>query len=331
MSERFVFYRLNDLPQPPMRREIVTGFAAEGELIALVGPPGAGKSALGVLLASCVASGATFLGRQVTRGSVVYVAAERRIESERRLLASGSIHQPIYVSGARPALANPDDVAELISSVRAITADAELPVRLIIFDTAAKCFRGLDENSARDIGLAAEGLARIGEAFPSAFLVLLHHTDKAGRGMRGSSALLGSVDLEVTIKSGGAGPRLEVTKANAVPEGQSLPFRLVPIRDADGQEVISARASEVEAAAANDSMRCGKLPSDARTALHCLEERLKGTGDVESWRNIVYAAFGNRTGTAKRVAFNKAKKRLVDDRLINIDGNTVSVSERNQA
>lgn len=328
MSERFVFYRLNDLPRPPMRREVVTGFAAEGEVIALVGPPGAGKSALGVLLASCVASGATFLGRQVKRGSVVYVAAERRMESERRLLASGSIDQPIYISGARPALANPDDVAEFISSVQAI--DAELPVRLIIFDTAAKCFYGLDENSARDIGLATEGLARINEAFPSAFLSLLHHTDKAGRGMRGSSALLGAVDLEVTIKGGGAGPRLEVTKANAVPEGQSLPFRIVPIRAANGQEVISARASEVEATAANDSTRGGKLSRDARTLLRCLEG-MSGAGDVETWRTAVYAAFGDRTGAAKRVAFNKSKSRLIEECLIDIDGNTVSVSERKHA
>lgn len=330
MSERFVFHRLNDLPRPPIRREVVTGFAAEGEVIAIVGPPGTGKSALGVLLASCVASGATFLGRQVKRGSVVYIAAERRIESERRLLASGSIEQPIYVSGARPVLANPVDVAELISSMQAIASDVEFPIRLVIFDTAAKCFLGLDENSARDIGLAVEGLARIGEAFPRAFLCLLHHTDKAGHGMRGSSALLGSVDLEVTIKSGSAVARLEVTKANAVPEGQSLPFRLVSIRAADGQEVISARASEVEAAAANESMRGGKLPSDARTALRGLES-LGGVGDVESWRKVVYTAFGGRTGTAKRVAFNKAKNRLVDDHLINIDGNTVSVSERNHA
>lgn len=331
MSGRFVFHRLNNLPRPPVRREVVTGLAAEGEVIALVGPPGTGKSALGVLLASCVSSGTTFLGRQVKRGSVVYIAAERRLEAERRLLAGGSIDQPIYISGARPALASSDDVGELISSVEIIGKEAEYPVRLIIFDTAAKCFRGLDENSARDIGLAAEGLARIGEAFPSAFLGLLHHTDKAGHGMRGSSALLGAVDLEATIKSGGAGPRLEVTKANAVPEGQTLPYRLVPIRTADGQEVISARASEVQStAAANDSTRGGKLPSDARTALRCLEG-MSGAGDVEGWRNVVYAAFGDRTGAAKRVAFNKAKKRLVDDRLINIDGSTVSVSEMNHA
>ncbi|TAM96011.1 MAG: AAA family ATPase, partial [Rhizobiaceae bacterium] len=168
LGQRFIFHRLNSLPRPPIRTEIVSGFAAAGEMIALVGPPGTGKSAIGVLLASSVAAGTPFLGRTVRRGTVVYVAAERRIEAERRLLAGGDSELPIYVSGARPALANADDVDDLINGLAAIESAAESPIRLVIFDTAAKCFRGLDENSARDVGMAVEGLTRIGEAVPTA-------------------------------------------------------------------------------------------------------------------------------------------------------------------
>jgi hypothetical protein len=322
---RFIFHRLNDLPRSLARVEIISGLAAEGELMALVGPPAAGKSAVGILLASSIANGRAFPGRTVQPGTVVYVAAERERETTRRLLAAGNQNAPIHISGARPALGDPADINELIKTLKNIQVNEEEPIRLIVLDTAAKCFRDLDENSARDVGRAIEGLARISEAIPTALIVLLHHTDKGGRTMRGSSALLGAVDVELTIKTDRASHRLVVTKANAVAERQVLPFRLATIGSGDGEEVISAIEKELSPEAANDQGAPPKrLPRDALTALRALES-IGGAGDYERWRDAVYLAYGDRNPSTKRKAFNEARNRLEEDGAIEVVGSTVSV------
>jgi hypothetical protein len=232
------------LPERPPRVEVIAGILAAGEIAALVAPPGGGKSTVATLVAVCVTAGEPFLGHTVRRGAVLYVAAERSAEVERRLKAAALPGAPIYVTPARPQFADPKSVDELLAAIAEVAADERQPLVLVVVDTAARCFRGLDENSSRDIGLAAEGMTRIVEAYPSAALLVLHHPDKAGNGMRGSGALLGAVDVELTLKGTGPIRRAVVTKANAVAEGQALTFRLEPVVTASGQTVITARPVE---------------------------------------------------------------------------------------
>ncbi|GLK68965.1 AAA family ATPase [Hansschlegelia plantiphila] len=324
IASRFLFHRLDRLPEPPIRREIVKGLVAEGEIVALVGSPGGGKSALAVLLSTCFARGDDFLGRKVEQGGVVYIAAERVKETQRRLLASAGPEGRIFVTGGRPLLAEAKDIAEIADGVRMIAAMAS-PLRLVVIDTAAKCMRGLDENSARDVGLAVEGLTVIAEAAPTAMVLVLHHLAKGGSSMRGSSALLGAVDLEMTVRAGGGRRLIEVTKANAVAEGQTFPFRLEPI-ETGAELVIAARPCEAPASCPVSAKEPITLSRDARTALRCLHG-LGGAADVEAWRTATYAAFGDRKPSAKRVAFNSARKRLGETGVIAASGNSVSVSE----
>jgi len=112
---------------------------------------------------------------------------------------------------------------------------------------------GLDENSARDMGRVVEGLTRLLEQVPSAAILFVHHAGKGGDGeMRGSTALIGAVDLELQVKNAkGRIRRLVVTKANSVAEGQSLAFRLVPVEyrdhpNADAESVITAVDADLD-------------------------------------------------------------------------------------
>lgn len=198
-------HRLDALPERPQRDEVIENLFAVGEIVALVGKAGEGKSAIAQLAGTCIAEGRPFLGRRVkTPGPVIFITAERANGTQRRLLAiRRKAKAPIYVGNARPNLANLDDIDDLANVILRVCDDERSCPALIIFDTLARCMPGLDENSARDMGLVVEGLTRLAERVPSAAIMFVHHTGKGvGSEMRGSSALIGGVDLNFAWTGG---------------------------------------------------------------------------------------------------------------------------------
>lgn len=79
-----------------------------------------------------------------------------------------------------------------------------LKPKLVVIDTLARCMLGGDENSAKDVGLAIHGCTQLQRAFGSA-VCLIHHTNKADRGERGSGALRGAADAMIEVASTGDG------------------------------------------------------------------------------------------------------------------------------
>jgi RecA-family ATPase len=117
----------------------------------LIGPPGIGKSIIGLDMSLCAATGCDWHGaRVVTRGPVVNVVAEGGMGSfKRRLgaakLAAGfSLDEQVGVYAYDGALNLFGDQA-----VRAFTA-AAAPLKpvLIVLDALNRCMPGGDENSA---------------------------------------------------------------------------------------------------------------------------------------------------------------------------------------
>lgn len=323
---RIVFHRLDQIPPAPPRLEVVGGLLATREVVALVGAPGTGKSSLAVLAAVCLAEDRPFLGRPVTAGATVYIAAERAGEIERRLRAVVSPGAPIYVASAGPQLAEQHTAEELIEAVSAVEAVEDDPIRLIVVDTLSRCAVGLDENSTQAMSLVADNLARLSRAFPTAAVLVVHHSNKAGTGMRGSTALLGAVDLELTAFRGGSGFELRVTKANAVADGQRLAYRLATREAADGLPVVEAIVAGREGEAGPKAGT--RLPPDARAALEALTELAReGSVTLESWHAAALEAYGNRKDGAKREAWRKSRGILIERGLVLFDGERVSVSD----
>jgi len=253
-------HRLDKLPKAPVREEIVQGLFAAGEIVALVGPAGTGKSAIAQRLATCIAEGRPFLGRSVISGPVVYIAAERSDGTSRRLMAiRKKIAAPVYITKARPNLGDAGTVRELADQIAKVCEQERSCPSLVIFDTLARCMSGMDENSSKDMGKAMESLAILNDEISSAAIVFLHHVGKNGD-TRGSTALLGAVDLELQVHERNGVKRLEVTKANSVAEEQELFFRLQPVefrecQNSDPETVIAA----VEAAGPDDC-DCPDIP-----------------------------------------------------------------------
>ncbi|MCP5682603.1 helicase RepA family protein, partial [Klebsiella pneumoniae] len=81
-----------------------------------------------------------------------------------------------------------------------IEGKCRLPVRLIIFDTLARCYGNLDENNSQDMGRLIVGCDAIKNG-TSASVLLVHHSGKdETKGARGSSSLKAALDVEFNVK-----------------------------------------------------------------------------------------------------------------------------------
>jgi hypothetical protein len=103
---------------------------------------------------------------------------------------------------------------------------------LVVVDTLARCMLGVDENSARDVGLVVDGLDLIRRSADGATVLAVHHSGKDGsQGARGSSALRGAVDTELELTASGARLVLKVSKQKDGAEARPLQLDRVSVGD----------------------------------------------------------------------------------------------------
>ena len=109
------------------------------------------------------------------------------------------------------------------------TALRPVKPKLIVIDTLARCMIGGDENSAKDVGLAVHGCSTLQRAFTSS-VCLVHHTNKADRGERGSGALRGAADLMIEVTAVGDGTiRTVCSKSKEAEPWEPQDFRFCQI------------------------------------------------------------------------------------------------------
>jgi hypothetical protein len=179
----------------------------------------------------CVAAGIDWHGyRSKETAGVLYFAIERADLVRRRLQAHG-VRQglkglPIAVVSSTIDLTHPEAFKKVIDTIREAKACLGVDIGLVIIDTFAKLIAaaGGDENSAKDQGLVFANVQRVKNATDT-HVALIGHTGKdEARGMRGSNAALGDVDVMVTV-SGDETRTATVTKANDAPEGPLFSFK----------------------------------------------------------------------------------------------------------
>ena len=178
---------------------LIDGRIPAGGSVVLVGPPGVGKTFVGLDLGLSVATGRRWLGADVGRsGPVVYMAADGaslkpRLRAWKR--AHGYRDENLlgfYVWPGAVNFLNPQDVDRFIQVI------TSLAPKLVIGDTLARCMAGGDENSARDMGLLVEHTDQVRRRVDCTFL-WVHHTNRAGTGERGSGALRGACDTLLSL------------------------------------------------------------------------------------------------------------------------------------
>ena len=134
----FVMYA--DIDARPRKNWLVTNFLGANELSCLFGAPSSGKSVLASDLAGHIAAGRAWFGRAVTKGAVLYIAAERANLVNRRFAAFRLHHGlddlPIaVVSGSVDLRTSRADANAIIEHADHLQRLVGLPVALVIIDT----------------------------------------------------------------------------------------------------------------------------------------------------------------------------------------------------
>jgi hypothetical protein len=276
------------------KRWLIKNVFARGETSAWIAPPGGMKSALMAQASICVAAGLNWHGhRSKETAGVVYFAIERADLVRRRLQAHGTRQNlkglPIVVVSSTIDLTHPEAFKKVIDTIREAKACLGVSIGLVIIDTFAKLIAaaGGDENSAKDQGLVFANVQRV-KNNEDVHVALIGHTGKdETRGARGSNAILGDVDMMVTV-SGDDTRTATVSKANDAPEGPLFSFKSEVHEfghDEDGDpisvNVVSSEAVDALQSAAHK--RDPKLRPNQQTVFAILHGAGSAGLTLEDW------------------------------------------------
>ena len=181
----------------------------------VTGDPGSKKTYAMLDLLVCIALGIPWLGFGTQKIPVLLVDEEsgvRRIN--RRLgdvmrghLADANI--PLYyfsLARFNLGLNGSDSSEDLIKLEEKIQ---ETKAKFVVIDALADVMQGADENSVKDVQPIFMGLRQVADKTGAA-IVVIHHSNRNG-GYRGSSAIVGALDLHLKVKSEKESPNIDFT------------------------------------------------------------------------------------------------------------------------
>lgn len=232
---------------------------------------------------------------------------------------------PFYLVEDMPDATSGEDYARFAASIKAKAAGR--PVGIVFLDTFNRAMSGLEENSAKDVGMFIK-LADELRKFLNCTVVLVHHTgDGPQDKMRGSSAIFGGVDTVLRLEADKAVKvaRLWVQKQKNAPErerpwcfegkkfGPGLAFVEID------QKVAGLMASESDIYSPKNIgavlARLGAVGEDAGISSHILAgeliERLENDTD-DQWNDTITKVSKGLAGAAKgradAYAYGEGKK-----------------------
>jgi len=226
------------MPKPAWAIE---GLFELNSLVMLAGPPASYKSFMALDWVLCMCAGRKWNSRPTVPSRVLYVLGEGKSSLLKRIQAWKAHNQPTEEELSRlyenfrvtfevPQMAIKASVDNMLAGL----ADEKFAPTVVVVDTFARSFVGLDENSQKDTGLwveSAERLRALGYT-----VIFLHHTKKNvefGLQYRGSTVIMGAMDTAMTMVKSKGMVTLEIVKQKDHDEGDPMYFKRVqtPVED----------------------------------------------------------------------------------------------------
>jgi hypothetical protein len=262
--------------------QLIEGVLDEGAFSVVYGDSGSGKTFATLNMTFHVAAGLDWNGKKVTRGLVVYVAAEGGRKIKRRLSAlrkrfredHGDVAPDPLFALVRYQIDLRSSDADL-SALLALVRDAEKKTGekcvWLVVDTLSRAMAGGDENSPVDMGRVVASADRF-RAATGAHFTYVHHTGKdAARGARGHSLLRAATDTEIETTA----ESMAITKQRDGEAGFKIGFKLVDIEIGEDQNgLIKSAVVEWNAAHAPKTKAKREVPRAQRLLMEVVEQAI---------------------------------------------------------
>jgi hypothetical protein len=311
------------------------GMLAKGDVGCIIGAPGVGKSVIAPALAYAVAPGGYFHGRRVGQGKTFYVAAEDDHGMR------GRVHALYKDRGDADAFHLVSGVSDLLNEgvdgkgspdYRALRrAVKKQRPALVVIDTLAMAFPGLEENSAEGMGRVV-AIARSLTKWRAAVLLVHHDTKDGAQGLpRGHSLLNGAIDMSLHLTKGDDGVvAARLTKNRNGTSDQTIAFEIKGDRigeDQDGDTVTAALCIESKLTAPKVIL---STPNEA--VLNSLRSVMDDNGKVSEtdWRKEAKedrSISASENSESRARAITRALKGLSQLGRITIRDGTISVRD----
>lgn len=235
--------------EPSLHRDyLIKGWLEKGTLAVMFGPSNVGKSFLALDLAHHISKGISWAEHRVTKGNVLYIAAEGGSSFPNRVSALDGpefwvITMPVTFAGKA------SDAEPMVEMVQHLASQVGR-FDLIVVDTLSRVMGDGDENTAPDIADLIRNLDVLRQGTGSN-VMLVHHTGKdIARGARGHSSLRAAIDTEIELSRDDSGViTAEITKQRDGPTGVKFNYTLRQIelgQDQDGDPVTTCLVNPAE-------------------------------------------------------------------------------------
>lgn len=235
------FLSLDDLTHLPAPTWAIEGMFEKDSLVMIAGPPASYKSFMALDWMMCMVTGRNWLNRHTMRAKVLYVLGEGKASLLKRMQTWMHYHQVTeaertgIVDNFRVAFDVPQmSMKSSIDNMLAQLQAEQFSPDVIVVDTFARSFVGMDENSQKDTGLWIESADRLRQQGYT--VIFLHHTAKNtefGLKYRGSTAIMGAMDTAMVMDKdyqNHARVVLKVTKQKDHDEGPPLFFNRLIVK-----------------------------------------------------------------------------------------------------
>lgn len=213
-----------DLDNIPALRPLIADMLWADTLARINGPSGHFKSFVALDFAGHIGTGRDWHGHKTSQGLVVYIVAEGASGMRKRVRAWEQ-HYGTAMSGVK-FLPRPVQAGDAAAWAVLVAACRKIRPALVIIDTQARATVGTEENSSKEMGIIVDRMEAL-KASASACVLLIHHMGLKGESGRGSTAVKGAMQTELTVVKKGKKHDLRVAVGTGKQKDDDEPDDLI--------------------------------------------------------------------------------------------------------